>query len=300
MKALITGIEGFLGANLAQELQRQGYEVIGTSLNRTNKTSLDALGVKCRVEYGDVTDQSFIERVISSSECDTVFHLAAVSIVRIADRSPALALRTNILGTINVLETCRKLGVKCLLATSDKAYGDQGGVPYVEEMLLNPKGAYEVSKSCADHIGMLYNAIVVRCANIYGPADLNWSRMIPNALKSINQGKPPKVYGDAITQKREWLYVKDACNAYIELAKYSERGAFNVGSGEQMSPMEIAETIKEKTGYPIIDVQTKENPFYEIKEQILDCSKISTIWKAEYSIDRGLDETIKWYEDYLK
>jgi len=131
MRALISGAEGFLGANLCKALLAQGHDVTALSLNRQKHTSLDALGVECRTEYGDVTDAVFVERVIAASEAEWVFHLAAVSIVRIAQASPALALRTNILGTLNVMEACRKLpGVKSIVvASSDKAYGDHCQTP---------------------------------------------------------------------------------------------------------------------------------------------------------------------------
>ena len=208
MKVLVTGAEGFLGANLCAELTARGHEVTAASLNRKGGTSLDALGVKTRIEYGDVTDMAFVDRIVSSSEADWIFHLAAVSIVRTAQSNPALALRTNILGTINVLESAKRTGARVLTASSDKAYGDHDGAEYIEWMSLKPTGAYEVSKTCADHIGQLYGAIVVRCANLYGDGDLNWSRLVPNSIRLALSGKSPQIYGDAIYNKREWLYVK--------------------------------------------------------------------------------------------
>jgi CDP-glucose 4,6-dehydratase len=300
MRALVFGADGFLGANLCLELQSQGYDVVGTSLNRKGETSLDALGVKCRIEFGDVTDLSFVERVISSSECDVVFHLAAVSIVRVAEKAPMLALKTNIMGTLNVVDTCHKMGIKCLIASSDKAYGDHDGLPYTETMSLRPRGVYETSKTCADHIGTLYNAIVVRCANLYGPGDLNWSRMIPRSIKLALSGESPKIYGDSVDQKREWIYVKDACKAYIALAKNVQEGAYNVGSGIQMSPMEIGFKIAEMIGSPLPDIENKATPFYEILTQKLDCKKISHLWQHEVSMTTGLQKTVDWYREYLK
>lgn len=156
MRTLVTGADGYLGANLCKALIERGHEVTGTSLNRKESTSLDALIVKCRVEFGDVTDTAFVERVISSSEADWVFHLAAVSIVRIAQASPARALNTNIMGTVNVLEACRHLPVKSVVvASSDKAYGYHGR-PYVEDFALLPTAPYETSKACADMIARCY------------------------------------------------------------------------------------------------------------------------------------------------
>ena len=300
MRALVTGAEGFLGANLCAELITRGHEVTATSLNRRNKTSLEALNVECRVEYGDVTDSAFIDRIVSSSEADWVFHLAAISIVRTAQANPALALRTNILGTINALEACKRTGAQALIASSDKAYGDHDGAEYVEGMALKPIGAYEVSKTCADHIGQLYGAIVVRCANLYGDGDLNWSRLIPNSMTLALRGKAPQVYGDAIHNKREWLYVKDAANAYVKLAEAGQPGAYNVGSGEQASPLEVANAICEMLNIDKPEVVEKTRDFYEIPEQKLNVDKIKRLgWRHEFNLSQGLKRTGAWYEGYL-
>jgi len=302
MRTVVFGGEGFLGANLCKALIEQGHEVTATSLHRQNKTSLDALGVSCRVEYGDVTDYNFVERVLSSTEAEWVFHLAAVSIVRIASRSPLRTLNTNIMGTVNVLEACYKLGIKkVLVASSDKAYGDHGGVPYREDMPLKPTGVYEVSKACADNIATLYDAIVLRCANLYGEGDLNFSRLIPNSFKLAWNNEPPQIYGDAVDARREWLYIEDAVNAYIKLAEIGLPGAYNVGSGDQASPLEIGKMISDITGSLSPEWVRKENDFYEIKEQVLDCTKMLALgWKPFTGITAGLYKTGDWYREYLK
>jgi len=302
MRVLVTGAEGFLGANLCKELVERGHEVTGASLNRSGLTSLDALEVKCRIEYGDVTDADFVDRVITSSEPEWVFHLAAVSIVRVAQAAPALTLRTNILGTINVLEACSKLpwGKRVLIASSDKAYGDHGGKPYTENMPLKPTGAYEVSKTCADHIGLLYGATVVRCANVYGAGDLNWSRLVPNSCRLALSGQAPQIYGDAAEAKREWLYIDDAVKAYILLAESGSPGAYNVGSGEQYSPIDVADIITKHAVCMVPEWIEKKHAFYEIPVQVLDCNKIRMLgWEADCNIHTGLELTVDWYKDYL-
>jgi nucleoside-diphosphate-sugar epimerase len=123
--------------------------------------------------------------------------------------------------------------------------------------------------------------------------------MIPRSIKLALSGKAPKIYGDSVDQKREWIYVKDACRAYIELAKHRQDGAYNVGSGFQMSPMVIGIQIAEMTGCKPPEVEDKEKPFYEIREQKLECTKIETIWQPEISMDDGLLKTINWYKGYL-
>lgn len=302
MKALVTGADGFLGANLCRALIEQGHEVIGTSLQRKNETSLEALNVKCRIEYGDVTDPAFVDRVINSSEADWVFHLAAVSIVRIANAAPARTLQTNIIGTLNVVDACKRMSVKrVLVASSDKAYGDHGGIPYVENMPLKPTGAYEVSKTCADHIGMLYGATVVRCANLYGEADLNWSRLVPNSCRLALRGESPQIYGDAVDDKREWIYVRDAVSAYILLAERGLPGAYNVGSNIQASPMEVAERIARMAGCKPPETIHKIHGFYEIPEQVLACDKMRALdWQPEFGLNVGLKNTLNWYQGYLR
>jgi len=301
MRCVVTGADGFLGANLCLELIEQGHEVTGTSLNRRNGTSLDALGVRCRTEYGDVTDPLFIERVISSSEAEWVFHLAAVSIVRVAQASPAMCLRTNIMGTVNILETCEHIPTvkRVLIASSDKAYGDHGGEPYREIMALKPTGVYEVSKACADHIGLLYGSTVVRCANLYGPGDLNWSRLIPNSCRRALAGDAPHIYGNAIAAKREWIYIGDAVSAYIKLAQSGGRGAYNVGSGDQASPMEIADAIAVMTNCHPPEMVRKEHDFYEIPEQVLDITKLRALgWQPKIPLQIGIEQTLDWYRSY--
>jgi CDP-glucose 4,6-dehydratase len=142
------------------------------ALSRKGLTSLDALGVNVRLEYGDIQDREYVERVVNASEADVVFHLAAVSIVRIAEHNPGRAYRTNILGTVNVAEACQDKA-KLLIASSDKAYGDAGGAAYREDQPLQPNQPYEISKAASDMIGRSYGAVVLRCANLFGPGDLN-------------------------------------------------------------------------------------------------------------------------------
>lgn len=308
MRALVTGSEGFLGANLCKMLLSQGHQVTACSLNRQKHTSLDALGVDCRTEYGDVTDAQFVERVIANCEADWVFHLAAVSIVRVAQASPALALRTNIMGTVNVLEACRRLpGVKSIVcASSDKAYGDHGGEPYREDMPLLPVAPYEVSKAAADLIAQSYaatyglNVMVTRCANLYGPGDLNWSRLVPNSCRQALAGLAPVVHQGVAHMRRDYLYIRDAVIAYICLAERGESGAYNVGNGDVASTLDIASAIAAITGGPSPVCEPKAQPFSEINAQELQTSKIRALgWQPQVRLAEGLNKTVGWYNGYL-
>jgi len=302
MRVLCTGADGFLGANLCRLLQEHGHTVTGAALNRKGETSLDALGVKVRLEYGDVTDSAYVERLINAYEAEVIYHLAGVSIVRVAERDPGRAIRTNVLGTLAVCEAAAKVGARVLVASSDKAYGDHAGRAYGEDTPLCPTGAYEVSKAAADHVARLYGAVVVRAANLYGPGDLHWSRLVPNSCRLALAGKAPEVYGDAALYQREWLHVDDAARAYLLLAERGEPGqAYNVGSGEQASAAAVAQMIARLADAPVPELVDKERGFYEIHSQILNMRKIESLgWSPTWSLPAGLDQTLSWYAVHLR
>ena len=300
MRALITGADGFLGANLARYLIDKGHEVTGACLNRKNATALDALNVRCRLEYGDITDSAFVDRLVNASEADVVYHLAAVSIVRVAERDPARAIKTNVIGTLNLCEAAKRNGAKVIVASSDKAYGASEDA-YTERTPLRPTGAYEVSKACQDHVARLYGAIVVRAANLYGPADLHWSRLVPASCRLIANGLPPQVYGDGAACQREWLYVEDACSGYAFLAEHGARGqAYNLGSGQRATALDVARRLAHLGGGPGPDLVAKAGAFYEIPAQSLDCTKLETLgWRARRTLSEGLYQTLHWYASHL-
>ncbi len=308
MRIVITGADGFIGANLARLMIERGHEVTGLALDRKGATSLDALNVKCRIEYGDVTDAAFVDRVINSTEAQAVFHLAAISIVRKAATNPALCLKTNIVGTINILDACARAGhvESVVIASSDKAYGDHGGLVYIETDELRPIGVYETSKACADLLARTYPSgncriMVVRCGNVYGPGDLNWSRLVPNSIRNAVNGCPPQIHADAWSYRREWVYVPDACVAYETIAKLGKGGqAYNVGSGITMAAGEMATEIASSMGAPM-PVMGGALGCSEIPEQALDCTKIAQLgWSSAISFERALEQTIRWYTHYLR
>lgn len=306
MRCLITGADGFLGANLCRALLAEGHDVVGTSLNRKGHTSLDALGISCRIEYGDVTDPAFVERVISTHEAEWVFHLGAVSIVRVAQTSPERAFRTNVLGTVNVLEACRRLPhVAVVVASSDKAYGYHEQ-PYTEGMPLLPVAPYEVSKAAADLIAQSYAAtygmrvMVTRCANLYGGGDLNFSRLVPNSCRQAAMGRAPIVHAGSANMIREYLHVEDACRAYVALAEKGEPGPYNVGSLQAASTMVVAARIAQLFEAPAPEVVGKASDFAEIPAQSMNVAKIQRLgWMPRVSLEDGLAQTAGWYAGYL-
>lgn len=299
MRCLVTGADGFLGANLVKLLLDEGHEVTGTALNRKGYTSLDALGVKCRVEYGDIREREFIERVVNASEPEWVFHLAAVSIVKHAAADPLRCYQTNIIGTANVLQAAK--GARVVVASSDKAYGDHGGALYVETDALKPGGVYEISKACADMIARGAGAMVTRCGNIYGMGDLNWSRLVPNSIRLAYYGMPPQVHAGAWQYKREWVFVQDVCAAYMAIAERGQAGeAYNIGSGVVMTAGDMAVTIADKMGAPP-PVLNDALPCGEIPEQALDAAKLRALfWEPDWPLEQALNETMKWYRRYSR
>ncbi len=307
MRALVTGADGFLGANLCKGLLARGHDVVGATLNRKGHTSLDALGVEVRLEYGNALDIEYLRRIVNAQEIEWVFQLAGVSIVRVAAQEPYRAMMTNVAGTLNVLEACKCGPVKSVVvASSDKAYGDYGGAQYTEEMPLRPKSAYELSKALADILARGWarfsamRIMATRCANLYGPGDLHWSRLVPNSCRRIARGLPPEVHPEAWHYQREWLHVDDAVRAYVLLAEKGETGeAYNVGSGVTATAGDVARELA-RLG-DVADVIESDWKIDEIPAQKLCCDKIDTLgWKPEIDLWEGMRNTLYWYVRYME
>lgn len=306
MNVLVTGADGFLGANLCAALLADGHDVVGAALNRKGRTSLDALGVDIRMEYGDVLDRDYLRRLVNAHEPRWVFHLAAVSIVRIAEADPYRCVATNVMGALNALDACRYGPVAALVvASSDKAYGDYGGVACTEDMELRPKGTYELSKALADVLAQGYarhletRVVVTRCANLYGPGDLNWSRLVPNSCRRIWRGAPPQVHPGAWQYRREWLHVWDAVRAYMLLAELGSKGeAYNVGSGQTVTAGYVAKHLADLAG---VRTPVESNVHVrEIPAQSLCSDRVHTLgWRPLVGLEHGLGDTLAWYRDYL-
>ena len=310
---LITGGTGFLGSYIAKRIVNEADSVTIVTLDIKQKTSLKALNVdmkKINLVRGDIRDFEFIKLLFNEYEFDTVFHLGALSEVKKCQPDPKLAFDTNITGTVNVLEAARMYGnVKAIaVSSSDKAYGS-GVVPYMEEYPMNGTGIYEVSKSCTDLIARAFYfnyglpVVVTRCSNLYGGADMNMSRIIPNTIRLALEGKSPIIWKGSEKSVREFLYVEDAVDGYLSLIKNIEETkgeAFNIGSGEIVTIEEIVNTILSKVDKNItIDYQEKDFP--EITSQYLASTKIMeyTGWKSKTSLSDGIDKSIEMYKSIL-
>lgn len=311
---LVTGAGGFIGSAIAAQLASEGKRVVGlfSSRGREVERHLAELGVM--IEDGDVCDYERMKSIIATNEIETVFHLAAYAIVRISARDPVNTYRTNVMGTVSLLEACRSVGgVKSIVvASSDKAYGDHLELPYTEDHPLVPKNTYDTSKACMDMVARSYAKnydmpiVVTRCSNVYGPGDLNLSRIVPNTIRRMFDGKPPLLYSDISQMEREFIFIDDVVNAYVLLAHLAPAAsgeAYNIGGTGPTAIMDIVKMIakeigKEDTSPEIVE---RDSSFREIGRQYIDATKIlaETGWKANISLEEGIRRTVKWYAGYF-
>jgi CDP-glucose 4,6-dehydratase len=317
---LVTGGAGFVGCWLVEHLLRMGARVVvpirdDLSGSRFRDESIDR---HCDVVSLDLTDHGSVLRILSEYEVAAVFHLAAQTIVGKANRSALSTWESNVRGTYTLLEACRCADTRgtpaerIVVASSDKAYGDHGAVPYREEMALVPRFPYDVSKACTDMIARSYAATygmpvaVTRLANVYGGGDLHFSRLVPDTARALARGERPVVRSDG-TPERDWLYVEDAVDAYLHVAASLDRPelrgrAWNAGNGAAVSVLELVQTLTRVAGSDLTpDVQGTGTPGGEIDRQVLDSSAIRTElgWEPRVDLETGLRRTWEWYEERL-
>ncbi|MBS0620525.1 MAG: GDP-mannose 4,6-dehydratase [Verrucomicrobia bacterium] len=312
----VTGGTGFLGYWLVRALVEAKAHVTVLVRDHDPQCALIRTGLihKTRVVNGALEDFSALERAINEQEIDTVFHLAAQTIVGTALRNPLPTFESNIRGTYNLLEACRihkSLVKRILVASSDKAYGSSPVLPYTEEMPLRGEHPYDVSKSCTDLIATTYHhtyglpVAIARCGNLYGGGDLNWSRLIPGTIRNFHQDKAPLIRSDG-TLTRDYLYVEDAVQAYLLLASHLHREdvqgeAFNFGPNAPYSVLEIVGALQRLMGREDLSPQILGEAKEEIRDQSLDSTKARALlgWKPLYSLEEGLLQTIDWYLQFL-
>ena len=313
---LVTGGTGLLGSWLVSRLANVGADITCLVRDWVPQSELVKSGLfsEVKVVRGDIRDIQVIDRILSEYEIDTVFHLAAQTIVTIANRNPLHTLESNIAGTWNLLEACRRnTKVKqIIVASSDKAYGDQKDLPYDENTPLQGQHPYDVSKSCADLISHMYAksfeipVCVTRCGNFYGGGDLNWNRIIPGTVRSVLRGQAPIIRSDG-KFIRDYFYVEDGANAYMVLAeqmagKPELKGeAFNFSNELQVSVLNLVEKILELMRSDLQPVILNEAS-NEIRHQYLSAAKArkKLDWKPLFTLDEGLDKTIEWYQEFFR
>ena len=311
---LVTGADGFIGSHVARALIDKGAQVSTIIRDIKKNNNLDILGIKNKINivYGDLVGLKDCERAINEYNVEFCFHIGAQALVGPANRSPLSTFESNIKGTWNIVEACRlsKTIKGMVIASSDKAYGQQKKLPYTEDSPLNGYFPYDASKACAEVIARSYfmsyklPLAITRNANTYGAADMNFSRIIPDVISRLVKGEVPVIRSDG-TPERDYMYIKDAVDAYFALAENLHRKdvlgqAFNFGTGKPISVLELYSRIISLIGKnvkpKILGVAKNE-----IDRQYLDSQKALRVlgWKPKYSLDQGLKETIEWYKRYF-
>ncbi len=310
----ITGASGLLGSWLAKYMVDAGANVICLCRDNVSKSLLWDIKNKINIVNGNLEEYQLLERTLNEYEIETVFHLGAQTIVGTANRNPMSTFESNIRGTYNLLEACRrndKTVKAVVVASSDKAYGNQDKLPYEEDAPLHGSHPYDVSKSCADLLAYTYfntyklPVCVTRCGNLYGAGDLNFNRIIPGTIRSIWNGERPVIRSDG-SLIRDYFYVKDGALAYKHLAECMyELGiagdAFNFSNEIQLTVIELVKKISDIIGSNLEPeiLGTSKN---EIIHQYLSAKKAHDIlgWYPKYTLDEGLKETIDWYRTQFR
>jgi len=313
----VTGAAGLVGSWLCHSLLDEGARVAGLVRDEDGESPLlrSSDSQRMTLVHGDLTDLRTLERAAVEYEVETLFHLGAQPIVGTADELPLETFESNVRGTYNVLEACRRhpsLVRRIVVASSDKAYGAQARLPYTEDMSLDGRRPYEVSKVCADLLAQSYRisyalpVAIARCGNIYGGGDLNWSRLIPDTIRAILLRRRPVIRSDG-KFVRDYVYVKDVVAAFMRLAEKLDdatvRGeAFNFSPERPYTVLEVVSVIQDLMHgndlEPIIEGGAKS----EIHSQYLDSSKARKVlgWSPRYTFEEGLQETIAWYREFME
>lgn len=312
---LVTGATGLLGGWLVRRLVEQGADVVALVRDWVPKSTLlsgDLLEHVTLVR-GDVREQDVLERAMGEYEIDTVFHLAAQTIVGTANRNPVSTLDTNIRGTWALLEAARRSPmVKAVItASSDKAYGDHVTLPYDETAALQGAHPYDASKSCADLISHMYAVTfgvpvaITRCGNFYGGGDLNWNRLVPGTIRSALRGKRPIIRSDG-TLIRDYFYVEDGAAAYMQLAEALHGRpalageAFNFSNELQVDVLSLTKKILAHVQSDL-EPDVRADAKHEIQHQWLTAAKArrELQWTPQFTLEEGLERTVAWYREFL-
>jgi CDP-glucose 4,6-dehydratase len=312
---LVTGGSGLVGGWLVRRLLESKAEVVCLVRDWVPQSELVRAGLLDRVTTvrGNVCDQELLERTLGEYEIDTVIHLAAQTIVTIANRNPVSTFETNIKGTWSLLEACRRspLVKQIVMASSDKAYGDHEVLPYNEDTPLRGVHPYDASKSCSDLISQMYAktyglpVAITRCGNFYGGGDLNWNRIVPGTIRSVLRGQRPVIRSDG-NYVRDYFYVEDGAAAYTMLAERlaADRQlagqAFNFSNEIQVTVTEIVQKILNLMGSNLTP-EVRSETTNEIRHQYLSAAKAREAlqWRPLFTLDDGLQRTIDWYRTFL-
>jgi len=303
-KILVTGGAGFIGSHLTNELLKQGNKVV--VIDNLSSGKKENINQKAKFYRADVRDKNIYE-IFEKENPEIVFHLAAKPIVEEVYKNPFEAIEVNVMGTVNILEACRKQGnlEKIVVVSSDKAYGKSKELPYKEHFPLKGDHPYDVSKSSADLIAQSYFStyglpvIITRFSNVFGPGDTNFSRIVPGIIDSVIQNKELLIRSNG-KMIREYTYVKDIVDGCIKLAGHKKNfgEAFNFGSKNIFSVLDVIkkaeESLETKINYRILNIAKNEIP-----EQYLDWTKAKEIlnWQSKTTFENGIKETFDWFKN---
>lgn len=312
---LVTGATGLVGAWLTRRLVEAGADVVCIVRDWVPQSELVRSRTleQIKTVRGDIRDRDLLERTIGEYETETVIHLAAQAIVGVANRNPITTFETNIQGTWNLLEACRRSpGVRSIvIASSDKAYGDQEELPYREDAPLQGLHPYDVSKSCGDLIAQTYAqtyglpVAITRCGNFYGGGDLNWNRIVPGTIRAVLRGEQPVIRSDG-QFVRDYFYVEDGAAAYMLLAEQLHcrpdlHGlAFNFSIESEVTVLGLVNLIL-RVMDSRLEPKILNEASNEIRRQYLSASRARTIlkWSPLFTLDEGIQRTIPWYQEFL-
>jgi CDP-glucose 4,6-dehydratase len=322
----ITGINGFIGGNLAKKLNSIGANVFGLLRNKKHDTLLyfENIATKVTLIEGDLTDRDLITRIISEEEINAVFHLAAQVEIGIGIKNPYLTFETNTRGTYSLMEAIRLFPDtirSVVVASTDKSYGSYGKekMPYKEDYPLIPIYPYDVSKACADMIARSYASdvyrlpiVVTRFCNIYGPGQLNFSAIIPDAIRSALGFTTLIPRGDG-KQIRDFIFVDDVVELYLliseSLSKDPQKYAGEIYNAGTNSPKSIKEVVEDTYNFvgntkdleKVIRLMAGKETTGEIACQYMDFEKVNKSfgWKPSHEFKDGIEKTIEWFKKYL-
>ena len=314
-RAMVTGGLGLLGSWLCKALLDRGDAVVvfDRDVNRPSALRLEGLAGEVALVGGDVADAGAVARALSEHAVDTVFHLAAQTLVGAAQAAPAATFEANVRGTWTLLDACCAAGVqRVVVASSDKAYGPAHELPYVEEQPLRAIYPYDASKAAADIIARSYwhsyglPVAVTRFANLYGGGDLNVSRLIPETVWAAIDNRAPVIRSDG-SPERDFLYVEDAVAAYLAIVEAlgdpqaAAGEAFNAGGGEPHAVLDVVRLVLRVAGSPIEpDIRGAGTPAGELDRQYVDYAKLASMtgWAPRVDLEKGLGRTVDWYRRY--
>lgn len=312
----VTGATGLLGSWMTEELLRRGANVtclIRDWVPESRLVNSGSVGLVNAVR-GELENYDTLARALNEYEIDSVFHLGAQTIVGTALRAPLSTFEANIRGTWNLMEACRvnPKVARVIVASSDKAYGEQEQLPYTEDAPMQSRYPYDVSKSCSEFVALSYfhtyqtPVAITRCGNLFGGGDLNFNRLIPGTIRSVLRDEAPVIRSDG-KFIRDYFYVRDAVDAYLTLAERlpDERfngQAFNFSTETPVSVLELVDEILKLTGKTHLVPKVLNEASREIQKQYLSCAKAKSMldWESKYSLEEGLKEAIAWYQKILE